>query len=142
MDVLTGEQRRLNMSRIRSKDTKPEMLVRRGLHRRGLRFRLHDRNLPGTPDLVLPRYRTVIMVQGCFWHGHDCPGSRVPSTRPEFWKSKIARTRERDLTGKGLLTAAGWRALEIWECELHRAADREARLDALAASIRRGTSTG
>ncbi|HEV2627679.1 MAG TPA: very short patch repair endonuclease [Pseudolabrys sp.] len=97
MDVLTSEQRRLNMSRIRGKDTKPEMLLRRGLHAAGLRFRLHGAKLPGKPDIVFPKYHAVILIHGCFWHGHDCPLFRMPATRPEFWAKKISGNRERDV---------------------------------------------
>ena len=85
VDVLTPEQRRLNMSRIRGKDTKPELLLRHGLHARGLRYRLHRKDLPGRPDMVFPRYRAAILVHGCFWHGHDCPLFKLPATRREFW---------------------------------------------------------
>src|SRR5271165_4352772 len=88
-DVLTREQRHLNMSRIRAKDTKPEMLLRRGLHARGFRYQLHRRELAGCPDLVFPRYRTVIFVHGCFWHGHECHLFKMPNTRREFWLEKI-----------------------------------------------------
>src|ERR1700719_1649815 len=95
-DVLTPEQRRLNMSRIRGRDTKPELLLRRGLHAAGLRFRLHTERLPGRPGLVFPRYRAAILVHGCFWHGHDCPLFKLPATRSEFWASKIAGNRTRD----------------------------------------------
>ena len=118
VDVLTPEQRRLNMSRIRSKDTKPEMLLRRGLHARGFRFRLHRRELPGCPDLVFPHYRAVIFVNGCFWHGHDCPMFKLPATRTEFWAAKIAANRARDARALERLAAGGWRTLVIWECLL------------------------
>lgn len=117
-DVLTPEQRRLNMSRIRGRDTKPEMLIRRGLHARGLRFRLQDRTLPGRPDLVFPKYRTIILVHGCFWHGHNCPLFRLPVTRSEFWAEKIAYNRRRDQLAYEALRAMGWRILIVWECSL------------------------
>lgn len=117
-DVLTPEQRRLNMSRIRGRDTKPEMLVRRGLHARGLRYRLQDRKLPGRPDLVFPKYRVVILVHGCFWHGHHCPLFRLPATRPEFWAAKIASNQKRDERSHEALQVMGWRILTIWECSL------------------------
>jgi DNA mismatch endonuclease (patch repair protein) len=117
-DVLTPEQRRLNMSRVRGKDTKPEMLLRRGLHARGLRYRLHPKYVPGKPDLVLLRHRAVILIHGCFWHGHDCPLFNWPTTRPEFWRSKIERNRERDARTITELEKAGWRVLVIWECAL------------------------
>lgn len=117
-DVLTTEQRRLNMSRIRGRDTKPELLLRRGLHARGLRFRLHRRDLPGRPDLVFPRFRAVIFVHGCFWHGHDCPMFKWPSTRTEFWRKKITGNQERDRNAVNALLRDHWRVLEIWECAL------------------------
>lgn len=118
MDVLTTEQRRLNMSRIRGKDTKPEMLLRRGLHAVGLRFRLHEARLPGKPDMVFPKYRAVILVHGCFWHGHNCPLFKMPATRPEFWAQKISGNRERDLRAAEALKGTGWRLLTVWECSL------------------------
>jgi len=104
------------MAGIRSRNTKPEILVRRGLHQRGLRFRLHARDLPGCPDLVLPRWRTVIFVHGCFWHGHDCRYFHWPKTRMEFWREKINGNRERDGRVRAQLHTAGWRVLVIWEC--------------------------
>lgn len=116
VDVLTSEQRRLNMSRIRGRDTKPEMLIRRGLHAQGLRYRLQDRKLPGRPDLVFPRHYAVIFVHGCFWHGHNCPMYRIPATRQEFWKAKIAANRIRDAKAHQALFALGWRVLTVWEC--------------------------
>jgi DNA mismatch endonuclease (patch repair protein) len=118
MDVLTAEQRRRNMSRIRGRDTKPEMLLRRGLHARGLRFRLHARELPGRPDLVFPRHRAAIQVHGCFWHGHGCPMCKLPATRPEFWAAKLNGNRERDQRTGQALRDAGWRLLTVWECSL------------------------
>lgn len=118
VDVLTPEQRRLNMSRIRGKDTKPEMLLRRGLHARGFRFRLHRRDLPGCPDLVFPQYHAVIFVNGCFWHGHDCPMFKLPATRTEFWAAKIAGNRARDAHALEGLAMLGWKALVLWECTL------------------------
>lgn len=118
MDVLTPEQRQRNMTRIRSKDTKPELLLRRGLHAAGLRFRLHVATLPGRPDMVFPRYHAVILVHGCFWHGHDCPLFRLPATRPEFWATKILGNRERDRCTAQALRATGWRMLTVWECSL------------------------
>ncbi|MBA2920639.1 DNA mismatch endonuclease Vsr [Sphingomonas sp. MAH-20] len=117
-DPLTPAQRRLCMSRIRAADTRPEMIVRRGLHALGLRYRLHDRQLPGTPDLVFPVYRAVIFVHGCFWHGHDCPLFRVPATRTEFWTAKISRNRERDRDALAAVIDQGWRPLIIWECAM------------------------
>ena len=117
-DVLTEEQRRYNMSRIRGRDTKPEMAIRRGLHARGLRFRLHRKDLPGRPDLAFPKHRTVIFVHGCFWHGHDCPMFRWPQTRKEFWREKIRKNQERDECAIRSLKEHGWRVLTVWECAL------------------------
>lgn len=140
-DVLTAEQRRLNMSRIRGKDTKPEMLIRRGLHARGLRYRLHDRTLPGRPDLVFPRYGAVVFVHGCFWHAHGCALSKLPATRQEFWQQKLAENAARDRRAIEALRVDGWRVLVVWECAL-RGRGRRIEDDvvaALASDIRSGT---
>lgn len=117
-DVLTPEQRQLNMSRIRGRDTKPEMLVRRGLHARGLRYRLHDRSLHGRPDLVFPKYHTVVFIHGCFWHAHGCAMSKLPATRPEFWEAKLESNKARDQRALADLKASGWRVGIVWECAL------------------------
>lgn len=117
-DVVSPEVRSRMMSGIRGKDTKPEMIVRRGLHARGFRFLLHDRRLPGRPDLVLPKYRTVIFVHGCFWHGHGCHLFKWPKTRGLFWRAKIEANQSRDARALALLQDAGWRPLVVWECEL------------------------
>lgn len=106
------------MAGIRGKNTKPELVIRRGLHARGLRFRLHDRALPGSPDLVLARWRATIQVHGCFWHGHDCHLFRWPSTREEFWRRKIRRNMEVDHRSEQALREAGWRQAVVWECAL------------------------
>lgn len=124
-DPLTPEQRSRNMSRIRARDTKPELLLRRALHAAGLRYRLHDRRLPGTPDIVLPGRRAVILVHGCFWHGHDCPKGVMPGTNTGFWTQKITRNRERDAKAGAALTAADWRIITVWECALRGTARRE-----------------
>jgi len=121
-DVLTPEQRQFNMSRIRGKDTKPEMLIRRGLHARGLRYRLHDRSLPGRPDLVFPKYRTVVFIHGCFWHAHGCSLSKLPATRQDFWQAKLGANAARDRKAVYALRAGGWRVLVIWECALRGSA--------------------
>ena len=115
-DIVDAATRSRMMASIRGKDTKPEMIVRRGLHRRGFRFRLHSRSLPGRPDLILPRYRIAIFVHGCFWHGHDCPLFRWPRTRKDFWRGKIEGNRERDRSAVEQLHGMGWRTLTIWEC--------------------------
>ena len=104
------------MSRIRSKDTKPEIAVRSMLHRSGYRFRLHVKNLPGKPDIVLPKYNTVIFVNGCFWHGHNCHLFRLPKSRTEFWKKKIQSNRERDAINRKILREEEWRVGLVWEC--------------------------
>ena len=117
-DVLSPAQRRLNMSRIRGRDTKPEMLIRRGLHARGLRYRLHDRSLPGRPDLVFPKYHTAVFIHGCFWHAHGCSLSTLPATRRDFWKEKLAANAARDHRAIVALQSEGWRVLVIWECAL------------------------
>lgn len=118
-DVHTPEQRSRNMAAIKGRNTKPEMRVRSLLHSLGYRYRLHRKDLPGKPDIVLPKYRTAIFVHGCFWHSHDCRwGMVTPKTRPEFWKEKRHGTTERDARNVLALEAAGWRVLVIWECEL------------------------
>jgi DNA mismatch endonuclease (patch repair protein) len=118
MDVLTPNQRKLNMSRIRGKNTKPELILRRGLHATGLRFRLHVRNLPGRPDLVFPRFRAVIFLHGCFWHGHNCSLFQIPATRTDFWLSKIATNQRRDSRVNQALASLGWRTMIVWECAI------------------------
>lgn len=117
-DVLTPEQRQLNMRRIKGKDTQPELLIRRGLHARGLRYRLHDRTLPGRPDLVFPKYNTVVFIHGCFWHAHGCGMSKLPATRQNFWMAKLSANAARDRKVVETLQAQGWRVLIIWECAL------------------------
>ena len=118
-DKLTPEQRRKCMSSIRGKDTKPEILVRKGLHARGFRFRLQERRLPGRPDMTLPRYGVAVMVNGCFWHGHQgCRYATRPKSNTEFWTEKIARNRHRDQVTEAHLEALGWKVITVWECEL------------------------
>lgn len=119
MDVHEPKIRSYNMSRIRDKDTKPEILVRKFLFSKGFRYRLHVKNLPGKPDIVLPKYHTVIFVHGCFWHGHDqCRYFVVPKTRTEWWLSKIEKNRANDLKNILLLRKSGWKVLTIFECDL------------------------
>ena len=125
------------MSRIRGKNTKPEILVRKGLHARGFRFRLHNRKLPGSPDIVLPKYGVAIMVNGCFWHGHKgCRYATRPKTNIEFWETKIARNRHRDEVTNAHLEALGWTVITVWECESRIGSRLEDRLNALAEEIR------
>lgn len=118
IDVVDAATRSRMMSGIRGKDTRPEMILRRGLHARGFRFRLHDRRLPGTPDIVLPARRAVIFVHGCYWHGHGCHLFRLPATRREFWQAKIEGNVARDAAAESALVAGGWRVLTVWECAL------------------------
>jgi len=127
VDVVSKEVRSRMMSGIRSKDTKPEVLIRKGLHELGFRFRLHDKTLPGRPDIVLPKYRATIFVHGCFWHGHDCSLFKRPTTRPEFWIDKIDTNRNRDLKTETALQQAGWRIGRVWECSLKGAKRRQLR---------------
>jgi len=119
MDKLSPEQRSRNMANIKGKDTKPEKIVRSILHSMGYRFRLHNKQLPGKPDIVLPRYRSVVFVHGCFWHGHDgCKRATMPTTRAEFWQNKIAGNRERDSRNIAALENLGYRCLIVWQCDL------------------------
>jgi DNA mismatch endonuclease, patch repair protein len=134
VDVLTPKQRSYNMSRVRGRDTRPEILLRRALHASGLRYRLHMASLPGRPDIVLPRHRCVVQVHGCFWHGHDCPMYRLPATRPEFWSAKIEANRQRDLRTSAALQSSGWRVLTVWECALRGPARRS--IDAVVSDAR------
>ena len=114
-DPLTPQQRNRCMRAIRGVDTLPEMVVRRGLHALGFRFRLHDRRLPGTPDLVFSSRRAVILVHGCFWHGHDCPLFKLPASNSSSWHDKIVSNRKRDDAASARLKADGWRTMTVWE---------------------------
>ncbi len=117
-DTMTQEQRHRCMSHIRGRDTKPELLVRRYLWRKGYRYRLYDRRLPGRPDIIMRQRRTVIFVNGCFWHGHDCDKFRMPKSNTEFWQQKIERNRRRDRSNRLALKAMGFNVITVWECEL------------------------
>lgn len=118
VDIMTSEQRSALMSRIRSVDTKPELLVRRALHAIGYRFRTHVRGLPGRPDLVFTKRRAVIFVHGCFWHRHGCKKTYVPKVREEFWGGKFEANTSRDERNQSQLLQSGWRVLIVWECEV------------------------
>ena len=121
MDRHTPEQRHRNMSAVKGKDTKPEILVRKWLHAAGYRFRLHVKELPGKPDIVLPKYKTVIFVNGCFWHQHQgCPHAKLPATNKEFWEDKLRKNAERDARNYQELRARGWKVRIIWECEVNK----------------------
>lgn len=118
-DVHSKETRSYNMSRIKSKNTKPEMLVRRFLHKNGFRYRLHVKDLPGKPDIVLPKYKSVIFIHGCFWHGHEgCKYYVVPKTRTEWWVEKIDKNKSNDIKAQGTLISTGWNIVNIWECAI------------------------
>lgn len=124
------------MSRIRSKDTKPELLVRRYLHARGLRYRLHAKHLPGRPDLVFSKYNVVVFIHGCFWHAHSCQKGRIPGTRAKFWKAKFASNKARDRRNERALRNAGWRVLQAWECKVTNPKTRVRTLASLERKIR------
>jgi DNA mismatch endonuclease, patch repair protein len=133
MDVLTPEQRQRCMAHIKGRNTKPEVVVRKALFSRGLRYRLHVKGLPGTPDLVFPRYRAVVFVHGCFWHGHGCRLFVVPATNRKFWVQKIDGNRRRDEQAIIDLRGLGWRVMTVWECAV-RGRDKLP-LDVLASKI-------
>ena len=117
-DIVDKATRSRMMAGIRGRDTSPERVIRQGLHRLGFRFRLQGRDLPGRPDIVLPKWKAVILTNGCFWHGHDCELFRWPKTRADFWRAKIEGNRRRDLENLEALHVLGWRTLVIWECAL------------------------
>lgn len=121
MDTVSSSQRHYNMSLIKSKDTKAEIMVRRYLFSKGLRFRKNDNKLPGHPDIVLPKYKTIVFINGCFWHGHaGCKYNRIPKTNTDYWKIKIESNRERDIRVSKELSNAGWNVITVWGCELEK----------------------
>ncbi|MEW6119560.1 MAG: very short patch repair endonuclease [Pseudomonadota bacterium] len=124
-DVVDPATRSRMMSGIRGKNTRPEIAIRKEMFRRGFRYRLHAKELPGKPDIVFPRFRAVVFVHGCFWHGHDCPLFKLPSTRPEFWREKIDRNRQNDRKTIDALLSSGWRVATIWECSMRGKKERE-----------------
>jgi len=115
-DIVDSKTRSRMMSGIKGKNTKPEVKIRKALFAKGLRYRLHEKKLPGRPDLVFPKYRAVVFVNGCFWHGHGCSRFKWPSTNTNFWKTKITRNKSRDLESAKKLKELGWRVLTVWEC--------------------------
>jgi len=121
----TSAERSANMAQIRSKDTRPELLVRGALHRLGFRYRLHVRELPGRPDIVLPKLRKIIEVKGCFWHGHNCVDGRVPKSNREYWKPKLLRNQMRDRSNVRKLRRLGWSVSCLWECRIYKLSQRE-----------------
>jgi DNA mismatch endonuclease (patch repair protein) len=133
-DVYPPEKRSAVMRRVKGKDTTPERVVRKALTRLGARYGLHRKDLPGTPDIVMPGRRLALFVHGCFWHGHDCArGSRVPKQNRDYWVDKVTRNRARDVNSREALAALGWQVETIWECDLKDAAALAARLEALLA---------
>lgn len=140
VDIFTPEKRSLVMSRVRDRDTKPERIVRCLVHGMGYRFRLRRRDLPGKPDIVLPRHRKIIFVHGCFWHGHKgCPAASRPKTNVEFWTSKLDQNEERDRENVRRLLKQGWNVLIVWECET---ADRDKLFDKLTTFLQEAPSKG
>lgn len=140
VDVMDAGTRSALMSRIQAKDTKPELIIRRLLWRRGFRFRLHGRKLPGKPDLVLPKWGAVVLVHGCFWHRHEgCPYFRLPKTRADFWDNKLGRNRERDAATVATLGGMGWRVAVVWECAIRT--DHLAVVEQLSAWLTSGSDT-
>jgi DNA mismatch endonuclease (patch repair protein) len=134
-DVHDPKTRSYNMSRIKGKDTRPEMIVRKFLFSKGFRYRLHDKKLPGKPDIVLPKYKTAIFINGCFWHGHEgCKYFVLPKTRAEWWVAKISRNRENDYANTSLLRASGWKVIIIWECKL-KSSQKDSELSSLLVVI-------
>jgi DNA mismatch endonuclease (patch repair protein) len=132
-DTISPEQRSAVMRQVKSKNTKPEMRIRSLLHKRGFRFRLHRRDLPGVPDLVFPSRKAVIFIHGCFWHGHPCKrGQRPPATNAEYWRAKIARNEARDTVNLQKLADMGWKVIVVWECEMKQI---DAVIDRLAAEL-------
>lgn len=134
-DVHTSAQRSYNMSRIKGKDTKPEMMVRSFLHTNGFRYKLHDKTLPGKPDIVLPKYKTVIFVNGCFWHGHNnCKYATIPKTRTDWWLQKINGNKANDTKHTQALRKLQWRVISLWECQL-KPAKRDRTLERLLSKL-------
>lgn len=130
-DVLTQEQRHRCMSNVKSKNTKPEMMVRKFLFSNGYRYRVNCKDLPGKPDIVLPKYRTVVFINGCFWHGHqNCKYATIPESNHEFWLTKINSNIERDILTREKLTQMGWNVIDIWQCQL-KSRERESTLNTL-----------
>ena len=141
-DIMTSEQRSRCMAAVKGKDTKPELIVRKYLFSRGLRYRVNNRKLPGSPDIVLKKYKTVVFIDGCFWHGHeDCKYFRLPKSNVKFWKEKIERNIERDARNEADLKALGWRVIRVWECEIKTVSSRKDYLESLYESIVKPTQS-
>jgi DNA mismatch endonuclease (patch repair protein) len=142
-DVFDAAQRSAVMRRVKGKDTTPELIVRRALTRLGARYRLHRKDLPGSPDVVLPGRKLAFFIHGCFWHGHDCArGARVPKANREYWTAKVGRNRARDAKNRAALEGGGWRVETVWECELKDAGALEERLRRLLSPAKTGERAG
>lgn len=135
MDSLNTQERSALMSSVKRSSTKPEVTLRKAMHRRGFRYVIGDKRLPGTPDLVFPRYKTAVFVHGCFWHGHTCRQGQTPKSNAEFWRDKVLGNQARDARKEQALVDLGWRVLTVWECEL-KPTRREAIVDRLAQTLR------
>ena len=135
-DIFSQTKRSDIMSKISSKDTKPEILVRKFLFSKGFRYRINVKTLPGKPDIVLPKYKTIIFVNGCFWHGHNCKKGKLPSSNTDFWKEKISNNKSRDAKNSDLLVKLGWKVIIIWQCEISKIDNRTKILNKLLEDIK------
>lgn len=135
-DIFSLQKRSAIMSKIGGKNTKPEILVRKFLFSKGFRYRINVKTLPGKPDIVLPKYKTVIFINGCFWHGHNCKKGKLPSSNIDFWKEKISNNKSRDDKNSDLLIKLGWKVIIIWQCEISKIDDRIKILNKLLEDIK------
>lgn len=135
-DIFSSEKRSNIMSKISGKNTKPEILIRKFLFSKGFRYHINVKALPGKPDIVLPKYKTVIFVNGCFWHGHTCKKGRIPSSNADFWKEKILNNKLRDKKNLDLLTELGWKVIIIWQCEINNISNRKIRFECLLEELK------
>ena len=135
-DIFSFQKRSDIMSKIGGKNTKPEILVRKFLFSKGFRYRINVKTLPGKPDIVLPKYKTVIFINGCFWHGHNCKKGKLPSSNLDFWREKISNNKSRDDKNSDLLIKLGWKVIIIWQCEISNVNNREIRLEFLLEELR------
>ena len=135
-DIFTKEERSAHMAKIKGKNTKPEIIVRKFLFSKGFRYRINDKSLPGTPDIVLPKYKTAIFVHGCFWHGHQgCKKARLPASNIDYWEKKIVENKERDRKKVKLLEDARWHVIVVWQCEIENKGQREQYLEKIVGKI-------
>ncbi len=139
-DIFSLQKRSAIMSKIGGKNTKPEILVRKFIFSKGFRYRINVKTLPGKPDIVLPKYKTVIFVNGCFWHGHNCKKGKLPSSNIDFWKEKISNNKSRDDKNSDLLIKLGWKVIIIWQCEISKIDDRIKILNKLLEDIKQKQS--